>query len=184
MHDKVQQIAARIRELRQILDVGMEELAAAIKLPIEEYSRYESGLADIPVGVLHQIAQHLNIETSSLITGEEPRLHTYCLTRAGKGSEVDRRQAYRYQALAANFIHKKAEPFLVTVDPTPENDPISLNTHPGQEFNLVMEGTLRVQIQGHELTLEEGDSLFFDSGAPHGMKALNGHPAKFLAVIL
>lgn len=184
MHEQVQQIAARIRELRLICGTGDAELASILQIPLETYATYESGRSDIPVGILHRIAQHFNVELSSLITGEEPRLHTYCLTRSGTGPEVARRQAYRYQSLAANFIHKKAEPFLVTVQPSSDESPIPMNSHPGQEFNLVMEGSLQVVLGRHVLTLEAGDSLYFDSGEPHGMKALNGRPATFLAVIL
>lgn len=98
--------------------------------------------------------------------------------------QVERRKDYRYQSLAHNFIHKKAEPFLVTVEPDAEDAPVNFNSHPGQEFNYVLEGTLKVVLDGHELVLHEGDSLFFDSSVDHGMKALNGRPVKFLAIIL
>jgi len=72
----------------------------------------------------------------------------------------------------------------VTVDPGPEDAPDHLNSHPGQEFNYVLEGTLRIVLGSHEIILNQGDSLFFDSGIEHGMKALNGMSARFLAVIL
>jgi len=184
MHEKIKQVADRVRELREIFNVSPEALAREIHLDTEEYRGYESGIVDIPVGVLYQIASRFNVELSSLITGEEPKLHSYCLTRAGKGASVDRRRAYKYEELASNFIRKKAEPFLVTVEPAPQDVFEQLNSHPGQEFDYVIAGTLQVMLDKHELILEAGDSLFFDSGVPHGMKALNGKPAKFLAVIL
>ena len=77
-------------------------------------------------------------------TGAEPRLHTYPLTRNGKGVSVERRKDYKYQSLAHNFIHKKAEPFLVTVEPEEAETPVSYNSHPGQEFDYVLAGTLKV----------------------------------------
>ena len=58
------------------------------------------------------------------------------------------------------------------------------NTHPGQEFNYVLEGTLMIVVDGHEITLNEGDSIYFDSGYKHAMKALNNQQARFLAVIV
>jgi len=96
---------------------------------------------------------------------------------------IERRKDYKYQSLAYNFANKKIEPFLVTVEPD-SNSEVNYNSHPGQEFNYVIEGVLKVIINGHEIILNEGDSLFFDSGAKHGMKAMNGKPAKFLAIIL
>jgi len=184
MQDKIRQVAERIRELRQICGQETAHVAVSLGIAPELYASYESGGTDIPVGVLYQLAQQFGVELSTLILGEEPRLHTYALTRAGRGATVNRRQDYQYESLASNFLHKKAEPFLVTVQPEPEGAPDHLNSHPGQEFNYVLEGTLRVVIGSHELVLNQGDSLFFDSGVPHGMKALDGVPARFLAVIL
>ena len=184
MQEKVRQVANRIRELREIFGVSVVALARELKLPADEYTQFESGAVDIPVGVLYQIAHRFNVELGTLLTGEEPRLHTYALTRSGQGASVDRRQAYKYQSLAHNFVHKKAEPFLVTVEPKPAGSPEHVNSHPGQEFNYVLEGDVRVMLGSHEVILHAGDSLFFDSGVPHGMQALEGRPARFLAVIL
>jgi len=71
----------------------------------------------------------------------------------------------------------------VTVEPKPSMEPIHLNTHLGQEFDYVIEGSLVISLNGKEFTLEVGDSLYYDSGIPHGMKALNGKSARFLACI-
>jgi quercetin dioxygenase-like cupin family protein len=184
MQEKVRQVANRIRELREIFGVPAATLAQELTLSTEEYQQYESGAGDIPVGVLYQIAHRFNVELTALLTGEEPRLHAYALTRSGQGASVDRRQAYKYQSLAFNFVRKKAEPFLVTVESKPAGSPDHLNSHPGQEFNYVLEGDLRVMLGSHEVILHAGDALFFDSGVPHGMQALEGKPARFLAIIL
>jgi quercetin dioxygenase-like cupin family protein len=39
-------------------------------------------------------------------------------------------------------------------------------------------------IAGHEIILNEGDSIYFDSGHIHAMKALNNEQVKFLAIVL
>ena len=183
MEGQLKLIAERIKGLRDIYGVSDVELAKNLKLPLELYQKYEDGTLDIPVGVLYQMAQRFNMELSTLLTGEEPRLHTYSLTRKGRGVSVERRKEYKYQNLAYNFIHKKAEPFLVTVDPGPENAPVHLNHHPGQEFDYLLEGTLKIILGEAEIVLNEGDSLYYDSNVNHGMQALNGKPAKFLAII-
>jgi transcriptional regulator with XRE-family HTH domain len=183
MSERIRQIAARIRELREIAGIPVDELAKEFKISVETYAEYESGNVDIPVSFLYEIAGKFKVELTAILTGEGPRLHTYSLVRKGKGLSVERRKQYKYQSLAYNFIHKKAEPFLVTVEPEPESTKVHYNSHPGQEFNYVLEGTLKVIINGHETVLNEGDSLFFDSTADHGMKAMEGKAAKFLAII-
>jgi len=182
MSDQIKQIAMRVKELREIFGVSLESLAEEFKLPLSLCEQYESGNTDIPVSYLVALANKFNIELTALLTGEEPKLHIYSLVRKGKGVSVERRKEYGYQSLAYNFSNKKAEPFLVTVQPN--GDSVHLNSHPGQEFNYILEGTLKIVIDKHELILHEGDSLYFDSGYKHGMQALNGKPARFLAVII
>lgn len=184
MPNQIKQIAARLRELRDISGISVEELAKEFNVSVEAYRDYESGNVDIPVGILYQAAGKFKVELTVLLTGDDPKLHTYTLVRKGKGVDVERRKAYKYQSLAYNFANKKAEPFMVTVEPDPENRPLHYNSHPGQEFNYVLEGRMMIYIDGHELELNEGDSLFFDSGVPHAMKALDQKAAKFIALIL
>ncbi len=183
MPEKIRNIASRIRELREIAGVSPESLALEFNISSETYLEYESGAVDIPVSLLYKAAHRVKVELTDLLTGESPKLHVYALTRKGTGVGVERRKRYKYQSLAYNFIHKKAEPFLVTVDPSSAAMP-GVDSHPGQEFNYVLEGTLKVTIDNHELVLEEGDSLYFDAGFKHGMQALNNKPARFLAIII
>lgn len=184
MQEELKQIADRIRGLREIKGMEPDTIARELAISIAEYELYESGATDIPVGILYKLAHYYNVELASFLTGEEPRLHLYSLTRKGKGVSVERRRDYKYQSLAANFVHKKAEPFIVAVEPDPENAAVHYNSHPGQEFDYCLEGTLQVMLNSHSVVLNEGDSLFYDSGVAHGMKALNGKPARFLAIIM
>jgi transcriptional regulator with XRE-family HTH domain len=184
MSEQVKEIASRVRALREIEGVSVESMAQKLKVDEALYEAWESGDSDIPVGALHDIANRLKVDLAELITGEAPRLKTYCLTRAEHGPEVARRVPYKYRSLAHNFIHKKAEPFLVEVGPEIPGREIELNSHPGQEFDYVVEGRLLVSIGGRELELSPGDSLYFDSAEEHGMKALDGKRSRFLAVIL
>ncbi len=184
MSEQIKLIGARLRELREIAGDSVEDIAGELAISPELYSKYENGETDIPVSFLFNAANKFGVELSTLLTGEEPRLKTYSLVKKNKRLVVDRRKEYRYESLAYNFIGKKAEPFIVTVDYKGDDEPVSLNSHPGQEFNLVLEGTLKIVIGKYELILHEGDALYFDSTYEHGMIALDNRPAKFLAVII
>jgi mannose-6-phosphate isomerase-like protein (cupin superfamily) len=182
MNEQIRQIAERLKGLRDSLDLSIQEMAAQSERTPEEIQLYESGETDIPMSFLFDVAQHFNMDTSTLISGEEPRMGSYFLTRYGKGKSVERTKAYKYQALASGYIHPKADPYEVTVDPSDRE--IHLNSHEGEEFDYVLEGRLQFQINGKDLFLNPGDSIYFDSSNPHGMKALDGKPVKFLAIIL
>jgi transcriptional regulator with XRE-family HTH domain len=184
MNEQIQLIASRIKELREISGLSAESFANELNIETDLFLNYESGNTDIPVGFLFKIAHRCNLELSALLRGDEPKLHVYSVVRKGKGLNVDRRKQYQYESLAYNFIHKKAEPFVVTVEPQDAEIPFEFNSHPGQEFNFVLEGTLLIVVDKHEIILNEGDSVYFDSGYPHAMKALNDRKARFLAFIV
>lgn len=183
MQTDIMQIAERLKGLRDVLDLSVSECARTCAISEEIYESYESGETDIPVTFLIRFSSVFHIELTTLLTGDAPRMHGYALTRKGQGTSVDRRKEYRYQALNEGFIHKKASPFLVTVEPHQETGPVPLNHHEGQEFNMVISGKLMLVINGKNLILDEGDSIWFDSSLPHGMKALDGKEVKFLAVV-
>lgn len=184
MNEKMKEIALRISELRELSEISQEEMADHLKIPVEIYNQYEEGISDIPASILYEIANKLNVDMGLLLTGEETRMHIFAVTRKGKGVRVERRKQYKYENLAEKFIHKKAEPFVVTVEPRADGEKPSTNSHPGQEFNYVIEGSLKLYIHENEIVLGEGDSVFFDSTYEHAMEALNNKTAKFLAIIL
>ena len=150
----------------------------------ELYNKYESGTSDIPIGIISEISEYFNIELSVMLGGDNPKLRIYSVVRNGKGLKLERRKQYRYESLAYNFIHKKAEPFMVTIDPREDEALPEFNSHPGQEFNYVVKGTMMTIIDGHEIILNEGDSIFFNSAYKHAMKALNNEQVRFLAIVL
>ncbi|MCD1295033.1 transcriptional regulator [Methanocella sp. CWC-04] len=184
MQEKIKEVAERVRELRDILNISLEDMSSYLRISPEKYLRYEKGEEDIPASILYEISHKLGVEMSILLTGEAPRMHYFTVTRKGQGVSVERRKQYKYQNLASNFINKKAEPFIVTVEPKPETSGIQTNSHPGQEFNYILEGSLKLIIKDNEFILEEGDSIYFDSGCEHAMVALGNKPARFLAIIM
>ena len=185
MYEEIKEIAQRMKALREISDFSAEEMAAKIEVAPELYKSYENGENDIPLSVLTKVAHACGIEMSELLTGEKPKLHIFSVTRKNKRLQVERNAGYKHESLAFNFSHKKAEPFMVTLEPHTDDswDSTSLHSHEGQEFDFVLEGTLRFLINGHEIVLEEGDSLIFNSKYLHGMKA-EGGPVKFLAIVM
>jgi transcriptional regulator with XRE-family HTH domain len=184
MTEQIKQIAERIKEIREISGISAETLAGKLGISTDNYEKYESGETDIPVGIIFEISELFNVELSVMLGGDNPKLRIYGVVRKGKGLKLERRKQYKYESLAFNFINKKAEPFMVTIDPGTENKLLEFNSHPGQEFNYVIEGTMKIIIDSHEITLNEGDSIFFNSGYKHAMRALNNEQVRFLAIVL
>ncbi len=182
MNTQIQQIAERLRGLRDSLDLTVEQAAEKCNVSSVDYANFESGNSDIPMSFLCAVAETFGVETTAIISGVDPHAESYFISRRGTGVKVERFKAYQYFSLASGFRHATVKPFEVVVEPN--ELPIQQNTHLGQEFNYLIEGALQIRIAGSDLILEEGDSIYFDASKPHGMKALGGRKARFLAVII
>lgn len=170
-----------MRGLRDALDLSEQELADTCGISLERYKKIELGEKDITISNLIKIAKKYGVSVDALMFAEEPRMHAYSVVRKGQGMTVERSKAYKYQSLVGSFVQHKADVFLVTVEPKPEATVIYRNTHDGQEFNLVLEGTMELHIEDKTIILEEGDSIYFDATRSHGMKALGNRAVKVLA---
>ena len=184
MTEDIKQIGQRLKGLRDVLDIEAQQVADLCGISVEQYEKMERGESELSVANLQKIAREYDVDLDVLLFGEEPHMSNYFLTRNGQGLSVERRKAYHYESLASGFRGRKAEPFIVTVEPKPEDAPRESNSHPGQEFNMVFEGQLELTIGKKILILNVGDSIYFDATQPHGMRALGGHPVKFLAIII
>ena len=180
MNDQIKQIAQRIRELREILDVDAADLAKQVNLSVAEYNQYENAESDIPIGVIYAVAAALNVDPTVLLTGDAPRMSDYTIVRQGRGVSVERYKGYKFSSLAFNYIGRQFDPMVVDLEPM-ENPP-ELVVHGGQEFNYVLKGTVQLVIGSREFLLEAGDSAFFNPMTPHGQRAVGG-PVKFLTII-
>lgn len=182
MQEKREEIAIRVRELRECSEMSAATLAAKVNVSLADYEAMEAGKADFPASLLYEIAGALKTDLVTLLTGRSANMRSFCVTRAGTGVEVKRRADYGYRNLAANFLGKKCEPFFVTV-PAGAERPHG-NSHPGQEFNYLLSGTMKIFIHDQEIVLNPGDCIYFDATQKHAMQAMGDEPAKFLAVIL
>ena len=183
MSEQVRQIAMRITDLREISDYTVAQVAEMCGVSEDEYASYESGDTDIPISFLLKLNEIFNVDMTELLTGQAPRMNVYSITRAGKGADIQRRNHYVYKNLGYNFAHRKIEPLLVTI-PLDANKKLEPNSHEGQEFDYILSGTMKLVVAGREVTLYPGDSIYYNSRAPHAMTCAGDEPVNFLAMVI
>lgn len=186
MEPKIAEIAERIRALREMLGLSYEEMAEATEVSIDDYIASESGTRDFTFTFLYKCAEKFGVDIIEIMTGENPHLSGYTVVRGGKGLSIKRRAGFEYNHLAAHFKNKLAEPFLVKAPYREEeqNKPIAMSMHEGQEFDYILSGSLKFVHEEHVEELNEGDSVFYDSGRKHGMIATSKDGCTFLAVVI
>ncbi len=181
------EIASRIKEMREIMGWTEKEMAKRVELSESEYLSYESAERDLPFTFIHKCALAFDIDLTDLLEGNnEARLTSYTVTRKGKGQKTAKEQGIDISNLAPKFRDKIAEPYWVKYEysPAQQNQPIHLTKHSGQEFDLIISGSLKVQVGSHIEILREGDSIYYNSSTPHGMIAVDGEDCTFVAVVL
>ena len=186
METRVAEIAERIRGLREMMEFTTAEVAQAVGVSEKEYIDSENGTRDFNFTFLYKCADKFGVDIVELLTGENPRLSFYSIIRKGEGLDIKRRAGFKYDHLGYRFKGKYAEPFLVTAPYIPEEQekPIHLSTHEGQEFDYIISGSLKVQMENHSEILYAGDSIYYDSGRGHGMIATGGEECVFLAIVI
>ncbi len=183
--DKLFEVVQRIRLMR--LDAGytVEEMAEKTDISVEQYLNYEEGKTDLPFTFIHKCSLAFGIELSDILEGQSANLTSYTVTRKGRGQVTASEDGIEIKNLAPRFKKKLGEPYFVKYEYSAEQQekPIHTTTHGGQEFDMVLSGTLKVQIGDNTEILSEGDSIFYNSSEPHGMIAIGGEDCTFLAVV-
>ncbi len=183
---KIREMAERIRELREITRYTPEEMAAKTDVTIEEYLACENGQSDLNFAFIYRCALAFGVNVTDIIDGVSPKLKSYTVTRNGAGQRIEQAHGMTYYNLAYAFQNRIAEPLLVRSEYSEEalHKDIELTTHAGQEIDIVISGSLMVQVGSHKEILRAGDSIYYDSSAPHGMIAVDGQDCEFYAIVL
>ncbi len=186
MEFSLKEVAGRIKDLREAKGFSPEELAKLTGVSAEDYKLLEEGETDFSFTFIYKCAKACGVEVVDLLEGTSSTLTSFNITRKGDGMKIVKKQGYVYNNLAPKFKGKLAEPFLVKFPYLPEeqNAPIKLASHNGQEFDVIVKGSLKVQVGNHVEVLNEGDSIFYNSILPHGMIAVSPGGCEFHAVVL
>ncbi len=186
MNYNLKEVAQRLRGMRDIINISVEEMAEKTDVSVEDYNKIEAGEKDFSVTFVYKCAEIFGVDIIALLTGESPKLKRYSVVRKGTGLPVKRRESFEYQHLAYLFKNKKIEPFYVIAPFSAEEQEkaISLSVHEGQEFDYIIKGSMKIIIDGKEKILSEGDSILYNSETPHGMIATNDDKCEFLAILM
>ncbi|MCF0121589.1 MAG: AMP-binding protein, partial [Oscillospiraceae bacterium] len=183
---KIMEIASRIRNLRELEGISVEEMAKRTGVSAAEYTECEEGRSDLNFAFLYSCAAALGIDVTELIEGASPKLTAYTVTRNGAGQRIEQAHGMVYYNLASSFKRRTAEPLrvLAMYSKEAQDKPIEVTSHEGQELDIIISGSLKIQIGDHIEILSEGDSIYYDSSAPHGMIATGGQDCAFYAIVL
>ena len=186
MEYKIKEIAGRIRELRLITGLSVEEMAKRTGISAQEYEQCEAGNQNLSIAFLYRCVLIFGVDFSDLLEGRSPKLRSYALTRRGEGQRIEEAHHMIGYNLAADFRNRIALPLYMELAyrSGAEYEDIELVTHEGQECDIVLRGHMKIQIGPNTEILHPGDCIYYDSSTPHGMIAVDGEDCAFYAIVL
>lgn len=185
---KALKIGNKIRELRQKNKYTLQDLAAKTGLSKPFLSQIENDHVVPPVATLLKLARALSVGMAHFFK-DEAGSRKISITRQAERIQIERRPhqekgevSYVYIALETKKIDKSMEPFLVEF-PIQDKNEMVFQSHEGEEFLYVMEGSIEFRTTERVEVLAPGDSIYFESDLSHSFRCVSENPAKALAVI-
>lgn len=167
-------VAARLRQARLDRGLTLSRLAEATGLSTAHLSRIETGDRQPSVGSLLQLARAYGTSIGALV--ENPPEQDYHLVRAGTAAAHDSGGS-RYEVLSG----PQATIAVVTLELDPGRS-TGQARHNGEEWLQALDGPFLLRLHEHDITLETGDSVQFDSSAAHSLHNHGQQPARALIV--
>ena len=185
MDRKKESLSDRIRRVREMLGLTIEDLSSRTGIDVHILKHIESNKMTPPLGQLARLGRALDMKMGYFISPGVDKPMTVVrnderrpVSRYGEARSTQ--YGYFYESLAPEKANRLMEPFIVTLVPTDREE---FSLHDGQEFLYVLEGEMKVQVGDHVEFLKPGDSVYYDSNQPHLVRCVGADVTKILAVL-
>lgn len=167
-------LGMRIRETREKAGLSLRKLAKEVGVSPSFISQVEQNKAQPSINSLQKISAVLGVSISILI-GEKS------ITRSKKKIDYSTFSGVEIKRLIPGNMSNNIEPCLFTLRPGGSSGEIS-TSNTGEEFVLLLNGSLELNLDGKPYILKEGDNIYFKSSVPHSFQNKSNSPAKVLWV--
>jgi transcriptional regulator with XRE-family HTH domain len=177
-------MASRLRRLREARGLTIQAVADRGGIAISTVSKIERNLMAPTYDRFTRLARGLGVDVAELFADESSRFETGGVAVARRGEfGYHETENYSYEMLFPQVRGKAMVPMMGTLKPLEQMRFDRMVSHGGEEFLLVLEGRVIVQLADRDdVLLDEGDSLYFDSGRGHLYASALDAPARILVV--
>jgi len=183
--DLVEALGRQVRRFRKSHELSVSDLAARAGISAGMLSKIENGGISASLTTLQAIASALQVPISALFAAYEDRADCSFVAK-GQGLTIERsgtKAGHVYQLLGHMLRGEVAvEPYLITLKANAA--PFTAFQHAGVEFIHMLKGDVTYRHGGETYRLKAGDSLLFDSGAPHGPERISAAECQYLSIII
>ena len=174
----------RVRDIRRLKKLTLQDVAGRAGLAVSTVSKIERGVMAPTYDRFSRLAEGLGVDLAELFAaeGETFQPGEVAVARAGESS-VYETATYTYEMLFPELRGKSMVPMMGPLRPREKMKIDGYISHAGEEFVMVLEGQVTVDLEGREpVVLDAGDSIYFDSRRGHLYESSGTTPAKILVV--
>jgi transcriptional regulator with XRE-family HTH domain len=179
-------IGARLNQIRKDRQMTLQEASRATGVSASAFSKIERNELSPTISTLQRIAQGLGVEVVALLSEQENGGVNYgrrSVTRAGEGNP-HKTSTCNNTLLCPDLRNKRITPILTRVTARTPEDYRTWAKSEAEIFLMVLEGTLVVHSRLYEpLTLNAGDSMYYDANSEHVWTSASPEDAKVLWVL-
>jgi transcriptional regulator with XRE-family HTH domain len=174
----------RLKRLRELKGITLEELAARTGLTKSYLSKVERGVSVPSISTALRLAEAFETGVGDLF-GVAASNNDFVVVRRDERKPFSRKGAntgYRYEAIAPGQTHGLFEAFVV--HPPFEQPPdYKRSQHSGHEMFFVVKGTVDVTFPHTSVKLSAGDCIVFSGQMPHRVLSVRPQRAEALVVV-
>ena len=184
-HTKQSHAFWRLKRLRELKGMSLEELAARTGLTKSYLSKVERGVSVPSIATALKVAEAFEVGVSDLFGVTTPSTD-FVVVRKNERKPFKRRGVnalhHRYEAIAPGPAHGLFEAFVV--HPAFEEWPgYKRPQHSGQEMVFVVKGRIDVSFPHSSVQLAAGDCIVFSGQLPHRLLSLRPQRAEALVIV-
>lgn len=175
-------IGVNIKRLREDKQITLRTLAKNVNISPSFLSQIETGKALPSLDTLKNIANCLSTTIGSLIGENEPTVQSPVVRPEERKHVEQLGTGVNIYLLTSPDPNKQMEPLLFKLNPNAISGQ-TLYKHFGQEFILVIKGTMEITLNDAVYVLRKGDSIYFNANTPHSFKNLSKDETEAIWVV-
>ncbi len=172
------ELSTKVKALRLANRMTLKQLADKAGCTDAYLSQLERGYANPSVMILKKIASALQVKVVDFFLESEANEHDMVLKENERVRINFRRGDANMQMLVRDITNKRMQPFYTTI--RPRGGSKGSYSHIGEEFGIVLQGKLEINLNGKPYRIKKNESFYFSSQEPHSW--LN--PGKRKTVVL
>jgi transcriptional regulator with XRE-family HTH domain len=172
-------LGARIRAARIQRGLSLGDLASAAQVSRSLVSQIERGVASPSIETVRRLASAMGVPVFTLFLDAQGE---QSIVRAGERRAVHYPGSAVTREILSPSLRGRMAVLWVTFPPG-EQSSLQPVRHVGEECVVIVAGTLEVLIADRAIRLEKGDSMTFDSEAPHIFRNPTDVPVEAFVVI-